>query len=116
MMRLGRSRLKDGAFFLLVLLLTACSMVQPTAAPLGTEQNPVKLALSPATETPKAIAAVEPLTRLLAAETGLHVKLSVPTSREAVVEAMGTNNVDVGWLPPLTYLLAHERVGAEPLL
>jgi phosphonate transport system substrate-binding protein len=114
-------RLGGGVFpsLLLVLLLlfaTACSMVQPTTAPLGTEQNPVKLALAPTTETPKALAAIEPLTRLLAAETGLRFKLSVPTSREAVIEAMGTNNVDVGWLPPLAYLVAHERIGVEPLL
>jgi phosphonate transport system substrate-binding protein len=40
----------------------------------------------------------------------------VPTSREAVIEAMGTNNVDIGWLPPLTYLVARERIGADPLL
>jgi phosphonate transport system substrate-binding protein len=91
-------------------------MVQSTPAPLGSEQNPVKLALAPTTETPRAIAAVEPLTRLLAAETGFRFKLSVPTSREAVIEAMGTNNVDVGWLPPLTYLVARERIGVEPLL
>jgi phosphonate transport system substrate-binding protein len=91
-------------------------MVPPAAAPLGTEQNPVKLALAPSTETPKALAAVEPLTRLLAAETGLRFKLSVPTSREAVIEAMGTNNVDLGWLPPLSYLVARDRVGVEPLL
>jgi phosphonate transport system substrate-binding protein len=101
---------------LLVLLTAACSMVPPAAAPLGTEQNPVKLALAPTTETPKALAAVEPLTRLLAAETGLRFKLSVPTSREAVIEAIGTNNVDLAWLPPLAYLVARERVGVEPLL
>jgi phosphonate transport system substrate-binding protein len=91
-------------------------MVPPAAAPLGTDENPVKLALSPTTETQKAIAAVEPLTRLLTTETGLRFKLTVPTSHEAVIEAMSTNNVDVGWLAPLAYLVAHERVGAEPLL
>src|SRR3954468_15186189 len=83
---------------LLALLLTvACSMVPPAGAPLGSEQNPVKLALSPATDTQKAIAAIEPLTKLLTAETGLRFKLTQPTSNEAVVEAMGTTNVDVGW-------------------
>ena len=29
---------------------------------------------------------------------------------------MSTNNVDVGWLPPLAYLVARERIGVEPLL
>jgi phosphonate transport system substrate-binding protein len=100
----------------LVLLSAACSMVQPASAPLGTDQNPVKLALAPTTDTQKALAAGESLTRLLEQETGLRFKLSVPTSHAAVIEAMGTNNVDVGWLSPIGYLLAHDRVGAEPLL
>jgi phosphonate transport system substrate-binding protein len=91
-------------------------MVQPAGAPLGTEQNPVKLALAPTTDASKALAAIEPLTRLLAAETGLRFKLSVPTSHPAVIEAMGTTNVDIAWVGPLGYLAARERVGAEPLL
>jgi phosphonate transport system substrate-binding protein len=101
---------------LLAVLCAACSMVPPAGAPLGSEQNPVKLALTPETDTQKAIAAIEPLTRLLTAETGLRFKLSQPTSHEAVVEAMSTTNLDVGWLPPLAYVVAHDRVGAQPLL
>lgn len=91
-------------------------MVQPTAAPLGSEQNPVKLALAPASETPKVLAVGEPLAKLIAKEAGLSVKLSLPTSHAATIEAMGTANVDVAWLAPLGYLLARERVAAEPLL
>jgi len=101
---------------LLLLFASACSMVQPASASLGTEQNPVKLALAPTTDPQKALAAIEPLTRLLAAETGLRLKLSVPTSHAAAIEAMGTTNVDVAWVGPLGYLAARERVGAEPLL
>ena len=100
----------------LVLLSTACSMVQPTSAPLGTEQNPLKLALAPSTEPRKVLAAGEPLMKLLERETGLRIKLSVPTSYAATIEAMGTHNVDVGWLAPQAYVLAHDRVGAEVLL
>jgi phosphonate transport system substrate-binding protein len=99
-----------------MLLSAACSMVQSTSAPLGTEQNPVKLALAPSTETQKVLAASEPLVKLVEKETGLRVKLSVPTSYAAVIEAMGTHNVDVGWLAPLAYVLAHDRVGAELLV
>jgi phosphonate transport system substrate-binding protein len=98
------------------MLMAGCAMVQPTSEPLGSEHNPVKLALAPATETPKALLAADALTQLLTTETGLRFKLSVPTSHAAVIEAMATNNVDVGWLEPLGYVLAHERVGARPLL
>ena len=105
-----------GSLFVLALIFSAaCSMVQPTAAPLGTEQNPVKLALAPSTDPQQVIAAGQPLVKLLEAETGLRIKLSVPTSYAATIEAMGTHNVDVGWLAPLAYILAHDRVGAEVL-
>lgn len=99
-----------------LLLAAACAMVQPTAAPLGTEQNPVKLALVPSTDTQKVLAAGAPLTKLLEQETGLRFKVSVPTSYAAAIEAMGASNVDVGWLSPFAYILAHEKVGAEVLL
>ncbi|MFN8633454.1 MAG: PhnD/SsuA/transferrin family substrate-binding protein [Chloroflexota bacterium] len=91
-------------------------MIAPAVAPLGSEQNPVKLALAPASDTPKVLAAILPLTKLLEQETGLRFKLSTPTSHAATVEALGTTNVDVAWLAPLGYLLARERVGVEPLL
>jgi phosphonate transport system substrate-binding protein len=104
------------ALLVLMLLSTACSMVQPASATLGTEQNPVKLALAPTADTQTVLAAGEPLVRLLEKETGLRVRLSVPTSYAATIEAMGTHNVDVGWLAPLAYVLAHDRVGTDVLL
>lgn len=105
-------------FLILVLILTmACSIVQPTgAAPLGSEQNPVKLALAPSTEAQQAIGAGDAFATLLERETGLRVKVSVPTSYAATIEAMGTHNIDVAWLGPLAYVLARERVGADVLV
>jgi len=108
--------LRRVALVMTALLLAACSMVQPAPAALGTEQNPVKLALSPGTPPQQALTTGEPLARLLERETGLRIKLSVPTSYAAVIEAMGTHNVDVGWLGALAYVRAGERVGAVPLL
>ena len=99
-----------------MLLAAACSMVQPRTAALGTEQNPVKLALAASIDPQRVVTAGEPLARQLEQATGLKIKLSVPTSHGAAIEAMGTHNVDVGWLAPFAYVLAHERVGAEPLL
>jgi phosphonate transport system substrate-binding protein len=100
----------------LALLAAACSMVQPRPAALGTEQNPLKLALSASIEPQRVMVAGEPLARQLEQATGLRIKLTVPTSHAAVVEAMGTHNVDVGWLAPFAYVLAHDHAGAEPLL
>src|SRR5689334_12871759 len=56
---------------LLAALASACSMVQPTPAPLGSERNPVKLAFGPSADAPKVLAASQELTRALERETGL---------------------------------------------
>ncbi len=65
-------------------------MVQPKVAPLGNEQNPVKLAFGPSADAPKVLAASQELTRALERETGLRFKLLVPTSYPAAIEGMAT--------------------------
>jgi len=40
----------------------------------------------------------------------------VPTSYTTVIEAMGSNQVDVGWLAPFAYVLAHDKNGAQVIL
>lgn len=91
-------------------------MVQPKVAPLGSEQNPVKLAFGPSADAPKVLAASQDLTRALERETGLRFKLLVPTSYQATIEGMATTSIDVAWLSPLAYVQARQSVGAEPIL
>jgi len=55
------------------------------------------------------------LARVLKQETGLHFKTSVATSYAAVIEAMGAGKTDVGWLPPFSYVLAHDKYEVELL-
>jgi phosphonate transport system substrate-binding protein len=108
--------MRPGVLALSMLLAAACSMVQASPAKLGTEQNPVKLALLAAIEPQRALVVGESLARHVEAASGLRIKLTAPTSDAAVIEGMSTHNVDVGWLAPLAYVQARERVGAEPLL
>jgi phosphonate transport system substrate-binding protein len=101
--------------FILPLAL-ACSMVQQGGGQLGTKDNPVKMAFVPSSDSQKVLSSGEPLGKLLEKETGLTFKVSVPTSYAAVIEAMGANNVDVGWLAPFAYVLAKDKFGAEVIL
>jgi phosphonate transport system substrate-binding protein len=107
---------RAGLLLVTLLLATACSMVQPRVAPLGSEQNPVKLAFGPSADAPKVLAASQELTRALERETGLRFKLLVPTSYPAAIEGMATTSIDVAWLSPLAYVQARQSVGAEPIL
>ena len=45
--------------------------------------------------------------------TGYTIKMSVPTNYAALVEAMGSGNAHIGWLPPLAYMLAKYKGYAD---
>lgn len=85
-------------------------------SPLGTPANPIKMAMVPSLDTKKLIESGEKLADLLKKETGLTFSVSVPTSYAAVVAAMGAAKVDVGWLSPIPYVIAHDQYGVEVIL
>lgn len=85
-------------------------------AELGAADNPIKMAMVPSVETTKLLASGKSLEKLLEKETGYKFATSVPTSYAAVIEAMASGKVDVGWLSPLPYVLAHDKYGAEVIL
>jgi phosphonate transport system substrate-binding protein len=88
----------------------------PTGDQKGSTSNPVNMAFVPSADSQKVLASGEPLAKLLQDATNLNFKVSVPTSYTTVIEAMGANQVDVGWLAPFAYVLAHDKNGAQVLL
>ena len=83
---------------------------------LGSPGNPIKMAMVPSLDTRKLVISGEKLAELLKKETGLTFAVSVPTSYAAVISAMGAGKVDVGWLSPLPYVIAHEQFGVKVVL
>lgn len=61
-------------------------------------------------------AKAKPLEGLLSKELGIPVKVNVSTDYNTIVEAMGSKKVDVGFLPPDAYVLAHKQYKAKVLL
>jgi phosphonate transport system substrate-binding protein len=112
--------------FALAAVLTAqpalAAMSAPTVngvaqqAALGTPDNPIKMAFVPSQDSQKVLASGQPLADLLSQETGLSFTVSVPTSYAAVVEGMGSENVDVGWLASFVYVLAHDKFKSTVIL
>lgn len=103
----------------LVVLALGCGLPRglgPGGAPLGSRENPVKMAFVPSLDSQKVLTTAQPLAESLSTETELHFDVSVPTSYTAVIEAMGASKVDVGWLAPFAYVLAHDKYGAEVIL
>lgn len=82
----------------------------------GTAENPIRMAMVPSLDTKQLVISGEKLAALLEKETGLKYEISVPTSYAAVIAAMGAGTIDVGWLSPLPYVIAHDQYGVEPVL
>ena len=85
-------------------------------SPIGSPGNPIRMAVVPSVEQEKLAASGEQLAKMLEKQTGYSIKVSVPTSYAAVVEAMGADQVDVGWLPPFAYVLANQKFGVNVVL
>lgn len=59
---------------------------------------------------------VKPMADYLSKELGMEVKVFTGTNFVSVIEAMGSKQVDVGYLNPLGYVLANKDYGVEPIL
>ena len=54
-------------------------------------------------------AKAKPLEKLLSDKLNIPVKVSISTNYNTIVEAMASKQVDVGFLPPTAYVLAHMK-------
>lgn len=59
---------------------------------------------------------IQPMADKLSEELDMEVKGQVMTSYNSLVEAMGANQVHVGFIPAFGYVLANEQYGAEVIL
>jgi phosphonate transport system substrate-binding protein len=97
-------------------------VVTPTAIPatattapkeIGTADNPIIMALAPSATSQDLQTGGQAIADKLAEMTGYTIKISVPTNYAALVEAMGSGNAHIGWLPPLAYMLAKYKGYAD---
>ncbi|WP_166241425.1 phosphate/phosphite/phosphonate ABC transporter substrate-binding protein [Paenibacillus turpanensis] len=87
---------------------------QEAAAGYVPKELKVQFVPSQAAETLEAKA--KPLEKLLSDRLGIPVKVSVSTNYNTIIEAMDSKQVDVGFLPPNAYVLAHDVRKAADLL
>ncbi|MCK9557336.1 MAG: phosphate/phosphite/phosphonate ABC transporter substrate-binding protein [Candidatus Cloacimonetes bacterium] len=100
-----------------LLLLTACqsesARISNANKKLGTRQNPIKMYFVPSLEAGKVVASGEAIAEALHKAIGYHFKVAVPTSYAAVIEALGTYQADIAWLPTYAYVLAKQKYDAN---
>lgn len=92
--------------------LTACQK----DAPLGSQDNPVKLYFTPSVDADTITQNSDEFVKYLEKETGLYFKTGIPASFVAVVEAFGSERADIGVMNSFGYILAHEKYGADAKL
>jgi phosphonate transport system substrate-binding protein len=97
----------------LILALGSCTVKR---APLGTEKNPIKVFLIPSVDAQMLKDQSKVLKKALEEATGYSIKLSVPSSYIAVVEAFGTKKADVAVMNTFGYLLANKKYNVEARL
>jgi phosphonate transport system substrate-binding protein len=87
----------------------------PTATtnPLGTAAQPIVMAFAPSTSSQTLTTGGQALADKLKALTGYEFTVTVPTNYAALIEAMGSGNAQVGWLPPAAYIVAHAKGYAD---
>lgn len=117
---------KAGLFLLTIALLaitTACSNDdenntdgEASAQGNGEDLKELTVQFVPSQNANTLEAKAKPLEKLLSDELGIPVKVSVSTDYNTIVEAMKSDKVDVGFLPPTAYVLAEEQGAAEVIL
>ena len=86
---------------------------EPAASTLGTADNPIVMALAPSATSQELQAGGQAIADKLSEMTGYKINVTVPTNYAALVEAMGSGNAHIGWLPPLAYMLAKYKDYAD---
>jgi len=83
--------------------------VPPTEVPLGSPEKPIIMALAPSANTTELIAGGEAIAAKMTELTGYTIEVTVPTNYAALIEAMGSGNAQIGWLPTVPYIVAYEK-------
>ncbi len=100
----------------IIIFITAISIRQLNEGALGTYSNPVKIYFTPSVDAKRISFNAVALTDYLHKETGYYFTTAVPASYVAVVEAFGSDKVDIAAINTFSYLMAHARYGAQAKL
>lgn len=83
---------------------------------LGTRNNPFKIAIVPSGHAAKALDNAKPVAKCIEEKGKIFVEVQVPNSYIAVVEALGAQKVDMAFGDIVSFLIARNKFGAEPIL
>lgn len=100
---------------LVAVVATACSN-KSNSSKGGYTPKSLTIQFVPSQAATKLQSRAKPLEKMLSKRLGIPVHVSMSTDYNTVVEAMKSKKVDVGFLPPDGYVLAHKQGAADLLL
>ena len=101
---------------LVAVVATACSNKRSSNSKDNYTPKSLTIQFVPSQAATKLQARAKPLEKMLSKRLGIPVHVSMSTDYNTVVEAMKSKKVDVGFLPPDGYVLAHKQGAADLLL
>jgi phosphonate transport system substrate-binding protein len=110
---------RNSLAFLLASLMTAAlaAACAGRGEPSGRATQPtLRLSMIPTTDPGRMLRESQPLVDYLQGETGAKIELTIPTNYAAVVEAVGSDQVDIAHFGGFTYVQASKRFGVRPLV
>jgi phosphonate transport system substrate-binding protein len=76
----------------------------------------IRMLFVPSVEQGTLVEGSDDLAEFIRRDSGLILRTEVPTSYAAVIQALGSGQADVAWMPAFAYVIAHARYGAEARL
>lgn len=76
----------------------------------------IRMLFVPSVEQGTLVERGDELATFIRQDSGLTLKVDVPTSYAAVIQALGSGQADVAWMPAFAYVIANARYGAEAKL
>ena len=76
----------------------------------------VRMLFVPSVEQGTLVERSDELAEFIRGDAGLTLRMEIPTSYAAVIQALGAGQADVAWMPAFAYMIANARYGAEAKL
>lgn len=80
------------------------------------DEGVIRMLFVPSVEQGTLVRRGDELARFIREDSGLILRSEVPTSYAAVIQALGSDQADVAWMPAFAYVIANQRYGAEARL
>lgn len=105
-------------WFLAILLfgIFAWGLYQRDRVAASDEGDVIRMLFVPSVEQGTLVRRGDELARFIREDSGLILRSEVPTSYAAVIQALGSNQADVAWMPAFSYAVASARYDARARL